>query len=543
MIKTMKSFGLQFLAGLLLLGAAPLQAQFSVFLRDSMTAPESHVDLSTLLVRFGETDAASAFEISGYADSKELAFQAIHMNPLGDSVGVCCHYEGGNFLAHNCIDFIFPKNIKRSDGDTIRIEFDAIWETDNDGKGESHKLIAYLVYDYPDDGPGFMVYNDLTQHHYGKPAYQLWILNGTNRAFMTYGAGLTEASGFIALPASDPQYWLPGFTEKRVEEGEIDQQEPYPLSAYARVMEGKTVSSEQWMHYTWEITRNRLTLYWRQTGTPQAENVQLLFMETPPDGSLAAINEAHGTTVTAPPPFYEYLDDMNAFRMFINKRSYITNITLSKTGTPLGTYAEFQQIPAARRRVLANAGNYNLPLLLYNGVDGEPTTINVRLVNGDPGHIDQFTELPLAFPDDTGGEMTPVGLPLTLTDLYLTENDTLLFEISAIDGGYYPAIGPRRTFELVVRPSGDTPPTAIDDKLLGALQLYPNPASSLVTIANFTSLELPVRVEVMNAIGKTVLQYPDLHSDQLDVSSLNEGLYFVKITTRQGTAIRKLIRY
>ena len=521
-----------------------VQAQFNAFLREGFDTTGQYIDLSTLFIRFGQTEASTAFEIVEKTDSDGLAFQAVKMNEVGEQAGVCCHYEGGNFLAHNCIDFVFPRNIKRSDGDTLRVEFDAIWETDSDGKGEGHKLIAYLVYNYPEGGPGFNVFNDLSQHHYGKPAYQLWILNGTNRAFMTYGGGLTEGAGFIALPASDPQYWLPGFTEKRVEEGEIDQQDPYPLSAYARVMEGNTVSSEYWMRYTWEVTRNRLSLYWRRTGTPEEENVLMFFMETPPDGNLAAINEAHGTAITAPPPFYEYPDDMNAFRMFINKRSYFTNVTISKTGTPLGTYAEFQHVSAARRRVLANAGNYDLPLLLYNGIDGEPTTVTVKLIKGDTGHIDQFTEGTITFPEITGGEMTPLSLALTLTDMYKTENDTLLFEISEIDGGYYPAIGPRRSFELVIRPSGDSPPTGIAavDRLKD-IRIFPNPSSDIVTIGGFADLTGPVQVEVMDVIGKVVARYDNKATDQLDIYNLNNGLYFVRISSPQGLVVRKLIKH
>ncbi len=518
-------------------------ARFHTFMYENFETTGQYIDLSTLFVRYGQTEPSTAFELIEKTDSEGLTFLAVKMNEEGEQAGVCCHYEGGNFLAHNCIDFPFPRNIKRSDGDTLRIEFDAIWETSSDGKGEGHKLIAYLVYDYPEGGPEFNVFNDLTEHHYGKPAYQLWILNGTNRAFMTYGGGLTEGAGFIALPASEPQYWLPGFTDKRVEDGEIDQQDPYPLSAYARVMEGNTVSSEHWMHYTWEITSNRLSLYWRKTGTPEDENVRIFFMETPPDGNLTAINEAHGSAITAPPPFYEYLDDMNAFRMFINKRSYFTNIRMSKTGTPLGTYAEFQHVSAARRRVLANAENYELPLLLFNGIDGESTAVTVKLVDGDAGHIDHFTEDTLVFPEITGGEMTPLSMELTLTDLYKTENDTLHFEISGIEGGHYPAIGPRRTFELVIRPSGATPPTSMIDHDLEELQLYPNPASSVVTIGGFADLAGPVLVEVMDVIGKVVARHDEMVSDQLDVRNLDNGLYFVRISSSKGMVIRKLVKH
>lgn len=533
----MKTIKKALLACILVVAAVSVNGQFSIFLQDSFQESEPRIDLSELLIRSGETEAHSAFEYLTFTDDNNLSYDAIHMNATGEEAGVCCTYNNGSFIAHNCVDFVFPKTLRRSDGDTLRIEFDAIWDIANDAKGETSKIIAYLMYDYPQDGPGFMVYNDVTQHHYGKPAYQLWILNGSNRAFITYGAGLQSGSGFIALPANDPQFWLPGFTEKRVEEGEIDQQDPYPASAYARLMTGETVSDTQWMHYTWEITKDRLSLFWRPSGEPEENNSLLLFMQTPPDGNLDAINEAHGSFITSPPPFYEYIDEMNAFRMFINKKSWFANLSISKSGTPLGTYAEFQNRPVSQRRPKADAGSYELPVFLYNGVPGETTTVTVSLAKGNAAHINNFNQQDVIFEPDSDDLQTQ-GLSLTLTDIYMSENDTLLFEISQVTGGNYPTRGPQRFFELIIRPSGATSVAETD---ASEMKIIPNPATSQIRVT-FPGKSDQWNLQVMDITGKIIYENPRYNQSEINVSPWAKGVYFVKMLTKDKVVSRKFIK-
>lgn len=514
-----------------------IKGQFNIFLQDNFIESEPRIDLSELIIRFGETEAHTAFEYLPHTDANGLTFDAIRMNSIGEEVGVCCTYNNGSFLAHNCIDFVFPKTLFRSDGDTLRVEFDAMWDQAISGNGEAHKIIAYLMYDYPEEGPGFMVYNDLTENHYGMPAYQLWILNGSNRAFMTYGAGLQPGTSFITLPANNPEYWLPGFTEKRVEEGEIDQQDPYPHSAYARIMSGETVSATQWMRYTWEVTRDKLSLYWRPSAEPEENNTLLFFMQTPPDGNLAVINEAHGTAVTSPPPFYEYIDEMNAFRMFINQKSWFANVSISKTGTPLGTYAEFQNRPVSQRRPMANAGSYEIPVMLYNGVEGENSTVTISLAKGNGAHVNNFTEQEIIF-ESTTTDMQLQSLPLTLTDIFMSENDTLLFEISQVSGGSFPAVGPRRYFELIIRSSGET--SSVYDLTPEDFIIAPNPANQQIRITHPMGLASDIRI--YDNTGKLVYHKTGYRESDIDVSAWAKGVYFIHIQDKDHTITRKFVR-
>jgi hypothetical protein len=506
-------------------------SQYSIVLADSFQTAGGRIDLSELIVRFGETEAASAFEIVDYIDSESLSFPSIHMNAIGEAAGVCCTYDNGSYLAHNCIDFEFPEPILRSDGDTLKIEFDGIWELANDKKGESSKLIAYLIYNYPEGGPPAGVYNDLSQDFYGKPAYQLWILNGSNRAFMTYGGGLNEAGTFIKLPADNPEYWLPGFTEKRVADGEIDQQDPYPASDYGRVMEGSTVSDEFWMHYTWEITEDRLSLFWRKTSEAEEKNEILFFMEMPENGDLNQINAAHGTFAPSLPPFYEWIDEMNAFRMFINMDSYITNLKISKTGTPQSTYFMFAK---SRVKVDESEGVAQLPVLISNPSDSEDAKVEISLVEGDATLIDGFTTMELDFP--VGGPASQ-SLNLTITGDEDIENDKLVFELTGASGGNYATTFNRTQMELIIEDG----PSALNPYQPSRINAYPNPSNHFIEFP--AERILPgTRMEIYDISGKILISVPDYSGGRICIESLQEGLYFINLDGEKRSYKSKFIK-
>ncbi|QOD61544.1 T9SS type A sorting domain-containing protein [Polaribacter haliotis] len=80
---------------------------------------------------------------------------------------------------------------------------------------------------------------------------------------------------------------------------------------------------------------------------------------------------------------------------------------------------------------------------------------------------------------------------------------------------------------------------SIDEAFLrNNISIYPNPAISNVQISLSNGLELK-SVELYNLVGKRVLKAT---KEQLDISNLANGIYFVKIISNKGNITKKLIK-
>ncbi|MBR1767057.1 MAG: T9SS type A sorting domain-containing protein, partial [Bacteroidales bacterium] len=84
-------------------------------------------------------------------------------------------------------------------------------------------------------------------------------------------------------------------------------------------------------------------------------------------------------------------------------------------------------------------------------------------------------------------------------------------------------------------------PEGIDDVASAAIRLYPNPATTSVTIEG---VEGNATVTIVDMNGREVYSAGSAqfaaHST-IDLTGLAQGAYFVRIATEQTTAIRKLI--
>ncbi len=75
----------------------------------------------------------------------------------------------------------------------------------------------------------------------------------------------------------------------------------------------------------------------------------------------------------------------------------------------------------------------------------------------------------------------------------------------------------------------------------GNLSIYPNPASSMVTIS-VSEMLAGAEVTLVDLNGRTVATFTLTdNTATFDVSSLAKGAYFVRITGEQATTVRKLI--
>ena len=62
---------------------------------------------------------------------------------------------------------------------------------------------------------------------------------------------------------------------------------------------------------------------------------------------------------------------------------------------------------------------------------------------------------------------------------------------------------------------------------LSNIKLNPNPTSNIVSIEGF-DISIPFDVSVFNSLGQLCLS--KMNQQRIDVSSLSDGLYFLKVT-------------
>jgi hypothetical protein len=535
---------------------ATAQGQFSVVLIDSLTEGIQFTDNNFFCLPEGYDEPIPAFHIVEKTDDAGLSFPAIS---LTDSVVARTWMTG----AFNALDYYFPE-IVRNTGDTLKIEFDLMVQAVS-GSGETGRMNMTLLTSATGSGPftgiqfplatnfeeppvSYTAWREYAENlevattKFGAPTYHLWLFSGNYGPALAYGGDFPRWPGWNSGAGG---YYYNRNAASPNTAVDYNSSDNYPLVPYSKKQPGPGVSATTWKHYTWLITDQMIRLYWRDSKQGPEDDVEIVFMAIPKnENDIAFINEAHGTSAFEMPPEYKWYERMSGLRFWHsqnNRNVYLSNIVFTKTGTPVSTYAEFQNLPATRRRVRADADGFNLPVLLYNGTDGVATTVTLDLIKGDAGHVDGFTSASVTFPENTGGEMTLGNLPLTLTDMYKTENDTLTFRLTDIEGGYYPTIGANRTFELVIRPSGATPPTGITDNSLQDVRVYPNPASTFVVIENLAA-DRNTKMVLYDVTGKLLSTQICQGTARIDISNLEQGVYFMKLTANDGSITKKIIK-
>jgi len=530
--------------------------QYSVVLKDSVTSGIQFLD-NNLHCKPNDFDApVPSYEIKEKTDDNGLTFPAIS---LTQTVSENYWFTG----AFPSIDYLFPNEIVREPGDTIIIEFDLFFSVLS-GSGEAGRLNVSLVTGNPEGTtfPGitfplasnfdqspvdyqpwwtFVEQNEGSTTKFGLPTYHFWLFSGNYGPALSYGGDFPRWPGWNS--GADGYYYNENADDNQ-SAVTYSSSDNYPLVPYVKKHSGGPyVSATEWMHYTWVITHEMIWLYVRKSNESSDENREVAFMAIPEnETNIAYINEVHNTNAAQMPPAYKWYEKFNALRFYyasVNRNLYLSNLEITKTGKPVSTYAEFQNRPASQRRPKADAGNYDLPLFLYNGVEGTPTTVSVKLADGNPAHINDFDQGTTEF-TSISSDISTATLSLTLTDLYMNENDTLLFEITDVAGGYYPTIGPNKFFELIIRPSGAEPVSA-EQRKINAIQIWPNPANNIIKISNIEN-NATHSARIYDLTGKTVL-LPDLNNaSEIDISTLQQGVYFIKIMSDAGTITRKFVK-
>jgi hypothetical protein len=161
-----------------------------------------------------------------------------------------------------------------------------------------------------------------------------------NGPLMLYGAGLIPEPEWEKYTTGS--WWLPGFSVQSGG-GSPGSGPDYPASG-TKKSSLITTSTTKWKHYTWVIKPERMLLYFRNTDQAATADQLIFFMQIPKNISstyvVNEINAAHGTTITTPPPNYNWFGEANAVRFYWRglQNSYLTNVKISVQ--PIGTLSQ-----------------------------------------------------------------------------------------------------------------------------------------------------------------------------------------------------------
>ena len=80
----------------------------------------------------------------------------------------------------------------------------------------------------------------------------------------------------------------------------------------------------------------------------------------------------------------------------------------------------------------------------------------------------------------------------------------------------------------------------IDEYLPPNFTIVPNPATNQVTISSATPFQ---SVEIINFLGQTVVSQSSVgNTATINVSNLNNGVYFVRVVFEDGGSVKKLVK-
>jgi hypothetical protein len=159
--------------------------------------------------------------------------------------------------------------------------------------------------------------------------------------------------------------------------------------------------------------------------------------------------------------------------------------------------------------------------------------------SGGSTGVGAFTTLALTINPD----LTTTGYPLTWTQYSYT--------VSGLTGTVACKIG-FRYFVTSGGPTGDNSniigvdtfsverPLSTEDFFKTNFAVYPNPANDVINISNVNQLEITNAV-ITDINGRIVKNIQSV-TQNINISSLNAGIYFLKISTASGDGVTKIVK-
>ena len=125
------------------------------------------------------------------------------------------------------------------------------------------------------------------------------------------------------------------------------------------------------------------------------------------------------------------------------------------------------------------------------------------------------------------GTVIYIGTDTNFTDAYAAGN---YYKIYAVDKAF------NYSDEIVVSDAT----LGITENIVLDFKLYPNPVKDILNIeTNNVNIQ---NVNIYDVLGKKVWSQSELTSNSINISSLNKGLYFIKLTSEGQSVTRKIVK-
>jgi len=128
--------------------------------------------------------------------------------------------------------------------------------------------------------------------------------------------------------------------------------------------------------------------------------------------------------------------------------------------------------------------------------------------------------------------ITQVNLPIVWNGITITEAGTYKYADEHIDSCSI------TTLKLTVTPKVEVGLSEVDNMIV---EVYPNPASDVLTVTVTVTVEKPTQLQLVNAVGQTVLVQTINGTTNLNVSTLPKGVYFLSVNAQHKAITQKVI--
>jgi hypothetical protein len=128
------------------------------------------------------------------------------------------------------------------------------------------------------------------------------------------------------------------------------------------------------------------------------------------------------------------------------------------------------------------------------------------------------------------------------SNIWNTPAPTGQFVLTGI-GGQFDSTDPRDSgYQITPRRLTDLRNvTGVSENLSNAISVYPNPVTNVLNL-NLSAVDKNASVTIVNALGQVVKTIPAT-TTQLNVANFPAGVYTVKITTGNATAVKRFVKF